>query len=148
MFSNMNPLGTSTAIWEILLMLLGSFILGYLLCRCIAKCGGKSKSISDKGITATAGAATKFSSNDKDDLQIIEGVGPAIEKILNKNGIYTYKQVVRLSETEIRSILDAEGPQFKIRTGETWAEQAELARDGKWDQLEDLKDELIDGKRV
>ena len=163
MFSNMNPLAKSTAIWEILLMLLGAFIIGYLICRCKSKCGkGASISTGAKKATIAAGAgaaatvagvaATAHShskkSHGKDDLKLIEGVGPAIEKVLHAEGIYTFAQVVDLSVDRIREILDAAGPQFKIRSGETWAEQAALGRDGKFEELAVLREELDNGKRV
>jgi hypothetical protein len=141
MFSNMNPLDKSTATWEILIMLLLAALLGYLLCRCWRNKCQKEVCTSPAGIVGAT-------SNKKDDLQLIEGVGPAIEKVLNKNGVMTFAQVAELTESSIREMLDEAGPQFKIRTGETWAEQAELARDGKFDELDVLKEELIDGKRV
>jgi predicted flap endonuclease-1-like 5' DNA nuclease/uncharacterized coiled-coil DUF342 family protein len=39
--------------------------------------------------------------DDKDDLQQIKGVGPAIEKTLNELGIYYYNQIAEMSEYEI-----------------------------------------------
>ena len=39
-----------------------------------------------------------------DDLKLIVGVGPAIERILYQSGIATYRQIARLSEREIDAI--------------------------------------------
>ncbi len=41
------------------------------------------------------------SGDDKDDLQQIKGVGPAIEKTLNELGIFYYNQIAEMSEYEI-----------------------------------------------
>ncbi len=39
-----------------------------------------------------------------DDLKKIKGIGPMIERLLNQNGIFTFAQIVSLSDHEIRSI--------------------------------------------
>ena len=41
------------------------------------------------------------SADDKDDLQQIKGVGPAIEKTLNELGIFSFNQIAEMSEYEI-----------------------------------------------
>ncbi len=43
---------------------------------------------------STMGVATI---SDKDDLQVIKGIGPFLEEKLNALGIYTYKQISRMS---------------------------------------------------
>ena len=144
MFTNINPLAKSTAIFEIIIMLLVAFILGYLICRCKNRCGKKAVIAGAAAVAAGAAVAK----GGKDDLKLIEGIGPAIEKVLNNAGITTFAQVVELEVTEIRTILDNAGPQFKIRSGETWAEQAVLGRDGKFDELAVLREELDNGKHV
>ncbi|WP_281765284.1 hypothetical protein [Neptunitalea lumnitzerae] len=40
----------------------------------------------------------------KDDLQLIEGVGPAIEKRFNDNGIFTYEQLTHLPKEDKKTI--------------------------------------------
>lgn len=42
--------------------------------------------------------------NTPDDLKLIVGVGPAIERVLYRSGIATYRQIARLSEREIDAI--------------------------------------------
>lgn len=39
--------------------------------------------------------------NDRDDLQMIKGVGPAIEKTLNELGIFRFRQIADMSEYDI-----------------------------------------------
>ena len=43
----------------------------------------------------------------KDDLKLISGVGPFIEKKLNKLGIYSFEQIAELSSSQINQITDA-----------------------------------------
>ena len=65
-----------------------------------------------------------------DDLKLISGVGPKIEKILHSLGIYTYKQVASWKKAE-RSWVD-EKLKFKGRIErEDWVAQAKaLAKGG------------------
>lgn len=83
----------------------------------------------------------------KDDLKIIEGVGPKIEQILNDGGIHTYTDIVAKDAEEIRNILVAQSPTYAVHNPATWAEQAKLAIAGKWDELKTLQHELKGGKR-
>jgi predicted flap endonuclease-1-like 5' DNA nuclease len=83
-----------------------------------------------------------------DDLRIVEGIGPVISGLLNKNGIYTFAKLASTSIESLRSILDAGGPRFRIADPETWPAQAVLARDGNWDALKALQDRLKAGRRV
>jgi predicted flap endonuclease-1-like 5' DNA nuclease len=83
-----------------------------------------------------------------DDLRIVEGIGPVISALLNKNGIYTFAKLASTSFESLRSILDAGGPRFRIADPETWPAQAVLARDGNWDALKALQERLKAGRRV
>ncbi len=47
------------------------------------------------------------SAMEKDDLKIISGIGPFIEKKLNMLGIYTFTQISRLSSEDIASLTEA-----------------------------------------
>jgi predicted flap endonuclease-1-like 5' DNA nuclease len=169
MFQNINPLAKSTAIWEIALMLLGAFILGYLFCkwrcwgkscRCdcnnCAKCNGNTnvKSAVKTGAAVASGAVAAKATHSwanastKDDLKKVEGIGPAIEKVLNAAGINTFSELAKTTQDEIRKLLDGAGSHFQIHDGETWAEQAALLRDGKMAEFETLVEKLKGGKRV
>ncbi|RYU95707.1 hypothetical protein [Emticicia agri] len=82
----------------------------------------------------------------KDDLKIVEGIGPKIEELFNKAGIYTFAQLADTPVTRMKEILDKAGSRFQIHDPTTWADQAVLARDGKWDELKKWQDELYKGK--
>ncbi len=148
MFQNINPLAKSTAITEILIMLIVAGIIGYLLgllhSYLTCKCKKEVTSVKEE----TKKVATIQESVVKDDLKKIEGIGPAIEKLLHAAGIFTFAQLADTSLEKIKEIIHAAGPQFQMHGGDTWAEQAVLARDGKWEEFKKLTDELSNGKRV
>ena len=81
------------------------------------------------------------------DLQIIEGVGPKIEKLLRRSSIDTWKKLADGDAEEIREMLVAEGgARYKMHDPTTWSRQALLAHGGKWKELKDLQDELLGGR--
>ena len=84
--------------------------------------------------------------SERDDLKKIEGIGPKIEQLLNDGGFLTFASVAEGPEEKIQTILDEAGPRYRIHKPASWARQAALARDGKWDELKTLQDELIGGK--
>ena len=67
-----------------------------------------------------------------DDLKLIVGVGPVIERMLYQLGIGTYRQIARLSERDIDDI-DARLPEFpgRIRR-DGWVTQARALYLGKY----------------
>ena len=83
----------------------------------------------------------------KDDLKKIEGIGPKIESLLNKEGIFTFQDLSNARRSRLVNILTEAGKRYKMHDPSTWSEQAELAANGDWDQLKVLQDELDGGKR-
>lgn len=81
-----------------------------------------------------------------DDLKIIQGIGPKIEEILNREGIHTFEQLTETSLLRIAGILKKAGPRFQLQDPSSWPEQASLAREQKWEELEKLKIKLISGR--
>lgn len=82
-----------------------------------------------------------------DDLKIVEGIGPKIEEIFHGAGILTFADLAGKNADELREILLSHGNQYKMFDPETWPAQAQLAADGKWDELNQLKDELQGGRK-
>ncbi len=85
-------------------------------------------------------------SNNPDDLKIIEGVGPKIEKLLKDGGIHNWSDLARASTDRIQQILDAAGDNYRLADPATWPKQAELAAAGKWDELAAYQEQLQGGK--
>ena len=61
------------------------------------------------GAVGVAGGA---GSKKKDDLKIVEGIGPKIEELFNNAGIYTFAQLSDTSVEKMKSILEAAGSRF------------------------------------
>jgi len=81
------------------------------------------------------------------DLQIVEGIGPKIEKLLRRSSIDTWKKLADGDAEEIREMLITEGgARYKMHDPTTWSKQALLAHEGKWKDLKDLQDELMGGR--
>lgn len=101
------------------------------------------------GAGKKAAAATIMFADKKwkvDDLKIVEGIGPKIEELLHNAGIKTWKALSEASVDRLKEILDAAGPSYQIHDPGTWAQQAGLADQGKWDELKKWQDELDAGK--
>jgi len=84
----------------------------------------------------------------QDDLKLIEGVGPKIEGLLNDGGINTWKELAEAPTEKVQAILDEAGPRYRMHDPATWAKQARLAADEKWEELEELQDRLDGGREV
>ncbi|MVZ65969.1 50S ribosomal protein L17 [Sphingobacterium sp. DK4209] len=83
-----------------------------------------------------------------DDLTIVEGIGPKIAEVLTAAGIATYADLAKSDAEKVKEILTEAGSNFNTADPATWAEQAQLAADGKFEELEKLKAELDSGKKV
>ena len=81
-----------------------------------------------------------------DDLTKIEGVGPSIQDHLNAAGISTYAQLSTTSVDDIRGLLEAAGGAFAAHDPTTWPQQAAMAAQGRWDELQAWQNELDGGR--
>lgn len=97
-----------------------------------------------KATAETVSPAAK--SPQADDLAVVEGIGPKIAGLFNQAGIFTFAQLADTSVEKMQEILDAAGSAYAVHEPTTWAQQSALARDGKWDELKVLQDELNAGK--
>ncbi len=82
-----------------------------------------------------------------DDLKIIEGIGPKMEKALQAAGINTFAMLAGASEAELRAAITAAGMRF-APTVPTWAEQASYAANGDFVGLEAFQKTLIGGRKA
>ena len=94
-----------------------------------------------------AGGAKKGPGTKPDKLTKIEGIGPKISEHLGAAGIITFADLASAPISKLQEILTNAGPRFKMHKPDTWPQQAKLAADGKWDELDKLQDAL-DGGRV
>ncbi len=84
----------------------------------------------------------------RDDLKIIEGIGPKIEEVLQKAGIHNFDTLKKTPIKKLKEILEKAGKSFIIHDPSTWPEQAFLAANKEWEKLKKLQDKLIGGKRI
>ncbi len=174
LFSAADSYGKGTATVEIIVMLLVAFILGYLLRKFLSgdkvqegnlwedkykqlekqyvllekqyeECKQQSKTGTGLGIAAASVPAKEIV---KEDLKKIEGIGPKIEQLLYAEEIYTWNDLSNTAVEKIRVILEKAGPRYKMHNPETWPEQAKLAAQGRWDELDKWQDELKGGRRA
>lgn len=83
----------------------------------------------------------------RDDLKVIEGIGPKIEQLLFAKGITTYGQLAATSVQQLKDILAEAGPRYTMHDPGTWSAQALLAANGEWDNLKAYQEFLHGGKR-
>jgi len=110
----------------------------------------KKESIASDSVAAPTPARPKAAKKTtKDNIKKhIEGIGPKIEKLLAEKGITTFQALAEANLDLLKEILAEAGPRFRMHNPGTWSEQARLAADEKWEELETLKQELKGGKRV
>ena len=122
-----------TVVWWMLLAIILIFFLAWLLFRRQAPQEEPAKSQEPAPVT-------------EDDLKVIEGIGPKLESVLKEAGIKTYRDLASKSVEELQAILDAAGI-ARISNPQTWAEQAKLAAEGRWEELKALQESLKGGLR-
>lgn len=95
---------------------------------------------------APAAPAPVKEADAKDDLRKVEGIGPKIAELLNNAGINTFSQLGVTEVDRIKEILAEAGSRYAAHNPSTWPKQAQMAADGKWDELKAWQDELDGGK--
>lgn len=106
----------------------------------------KVKNMHDSNTGVLKNWKIKFHYEPEDDLKVVEGIGPKIEQLIKGAGIYSYVSLATTSSDQIKDILLAAGDRFKMHDPGTWPAQASLAAQGRWDELNALK-EALDGGR-
>ena len=95
-----------------------------------------------KAVAPKKEAPAKKATVKVDDLKKIEGIGPKIAETLVAAGIATYADLAKAKPAKIAEIIaDVRGNHVP----DTWPQQAQLAADGKWDELKELQDKLDGG---
>lgn len=82
----------------------------------------------------------------KDDLKIVEGIGPKIEILCHQRGIFTFSDLSNTPVDILKKMLSEAGPRYQMHDPTTWPSQADLAREGRWDELKQWQDKLYKGK--
>ena len=160
---NLNPLGNPDALWQHSIMIAVSAIIGYIighnkskqtesgLKHKLAKLDSDLENCQAKRLAfETSTERNSHSAGQvliqQDDLQVIEGIGPQIETLLNSEGIYTFQQLSETNSESIIKILKDSGTKFHIHDPHTWPQQAYFASLKMWNELDELKKELKKGR--
>jgi hypothetical protein len=152
----LNPLGLADAWWQHSVMLLVAGIIGYIV-------GHRNGQViiddlqerlswinidldkCRKTLTAATSSKPKIPEGKADDLKIIEGIGPQIERVLYKAGIRTFEQLSITSPEHIKDVLSEADPRFRVHNPGTWPRQANFAFQGKWKELYEWQQTLDGG---
>ena len=95
------------------------------------------------GIVAGTAGSGKWAKLKTDNLQIIEGIGPKMNEVLNENGIKDWSVLAASSLEELKAILAKYGDKYKIIDPSDWAKQASYAANKDWEGL--MKHQSDDG---
>lgn len=87
-------------------------------------------------------APAKKATSKGDDLKKVEGIGPKIASTLNEAGIMTFADLAATDAAKIAEIIS--GVRGNHVT-DSWPMQAQMAADGKWDELKKWQDEANGG---
>ena len=110
---------------------------------------GKQTLTSDLGAGIAMGGGIKagrYAALKEDNLQVVEGIGPKMNELLKTAGIHTWSDLASKNADYLRSLLDKEGSKYSMIDPTTWAGQALLARDGRWDDLIEMQKKLDTGR--
>lgn len=148
MFQNI----TISALWsdaslEIIIMLLWAFILWYLLCYVLLPKQDKKTKNSIHKSWKKAILPWIVNTTKKDDLQLIEWIWPALEKVLQNNGVSSYKDIVSLDISGLEDLLESLGGRYTSYNPTTWPDQALLAKRKKWSELEEYQEIMKNSKK-
>ena len=132
--------------WVWMLIVMGIIALIYLLWLIFQKPveAAPQKPLRMAEPVAAPAQETTGSANLYDDLTRIEGIGPKINAVLQGAGITTYQLLADLDSEKIKEIITNAG--IRLADTTTWPRQAQLASEGKMDELKKLQDSLKGGR--
>ncbi|MBI1279079.1 MAG: hypothetical protein GC179_13205 [Anaerolineaceae bacterium] len=82
----------------------------------------------------------------RDDLLIIEGIGPKSKEALYKGGITSFEQIANLTADDLYRIVKIEGGVNLVSDTKTWPKQARLLADGKIKEFEEYVKYLVSSR--
>ena len=95
-------------------------------------------------VAAVKEEAPKKSSK-ADDLTKIEGVGPKAAEYLAAAGLDTFAKVAKADAEKMKEILTEASSRMGHLDPTSWSKQAQMAADGKWDELKEWQDRVKGG---
>ncbi|MDT0620969.1 30S ribosomal protein S2 [Croceitalea vernalis] len=80
-----------------------------------------------------------------DDLTKVEGIGPKAAEALVAAGVATFVDLAKAEADNIKTILTEASPRLAHLEPASWPKQAQMAADGKWDELKEWQDNTKGG---
>ncbi len=80
-----------------------------------------------------------------EDLTKIEGIGPKAAEALNTKGISTYADLAKADAEKVKEILTEASSRMAHLDPTSWGKQAQMAAEGKWDELKEWQDNAKGG---
>jgi len=133
----------------LLLAALIGFLIGWVL-RAIV-CQKKIAELEtawEAQLAAAAAAAAAGGPGQRDDLKKIEGIGPKIQKLLNDDQIFTFTELAEAPLDRLKGLLRRAGDRYRMHDPTSWADQAKLAAEGRWKELDEFQDVLLGGRET
>jgi predicted flap endonuclease-1-like 5' DNA nuclease len=96
--------------------------------------------------TFSAAVESDKKNGKKDNLKLIEGIGPKVEQALNGAGITTYAQLAAAKPADLIRIVKDEAQVRIVGDAATWPKQAKFLVKGDQDGLKAYQDELVGGR--
>ncbi len=88
---------------------------------------------------------TKAETAKADDLTKVEGVGPKAAEALVNAGIATFADLAKSKPEKVKEILTEASSRMAHLDPTSWPKQAQMAADGKWDELKEWQDNTKGG---
>jgi predicted flap endonuclease-1-like 5' DNA nuclease len=143
--------------WGWLLIIVAIIVVAWLIWWCLrrrrARATEKELEIADmvaggEPVAAEGAVAADVPGEpvEPDDLKVIEGIGPKVASLLAEIGIVTFSQLAEADMHRVRDVLNR--ARLPMIDPSTWPEQASLAAEGKWEELDALRDALKGGRRA
>ncbi|GGG54670.1 30S ribosomal protein S2 [Croceivirga lutea] len=105
--------------------------------------GEKAKAAPKK--EAKKEAPKKAAKTETDDLTKVEGIGPKAAEALVAAGVTTYEALSKEDAEKVKTILTDASPRLAHLDPTSWAKQAKMAAEGKWDELKAWQDSVSGG---
>lgn len=71
----------------------------------------------------------------KDDLKMVEGIGPKIAEHLGKHGMKTWSDVATAKPEQLKQLLSEAGDRFQLHDPSSWPKQCRLMVEDRWEEL-------------
>ena len=119
--------------------------LSEIVIESISATGGKKKETVKSEEKPVKKVVKKAAATKADDLKKVEGIGPKIASIFAEAGIDSFKKLAKTDVSKLKEILEAAGSQYANKVPDSWPAQAQMAADGKWDELAKWQEDVKGG---